>query len=388
MLKLVALLAVFAVGKPSDPDAELLSTHKGTPVDTSRIEVFSNRWRKSLVRSGADRAITASFGRPAISRRSNTVVVGTGEGMVLGLDLKTGQEKWRYEHTAPFETAATIVETGTGRGRPTEVAVLSGRDGKLLAVDPTSGKLLWEVPMDGEMRSPPVAAQGLLVIATSTNKVFAVDPADGNFVWSRGRPAPTGLTVMGHARATEHDGIIYAAFSDGYAEAYVLEDGRGMWSRPLSLRGGDFVDSDADPVIADGKLFVASYSDGIYALDPRDGSTLWTRNAQAVTSLAVHDHTVIAGSSDGWVWGLTPASGELEYRVRLPVGTVSRMVVVGDAAMMTAGDGIFVVLDARNGKPLQATMLGGTVASEPVLAGDELAVISALGDIVVMRRHR
>ncbi|MBC7794027.1 MAG: PQQ-binding-like beta-propeller repeat protein, partial [Clostridia bacterium] len=292
------------------------------------------------------------------------------------------------EHTAPFETAAAIVETGTGASRPREIAILCGRDGKLLSFDPGTGALLWEVPVDGEMRSPPAAADGVLVVATSANKVLAVEPETGAFLWSRGRPAPTGLTVMGHSRAMVNDGIVYAAFSDGYAEAYVLEDGRGMWSRPLSLRGGDFVDSDADPVIADGRLFVASYSDGIYALDPRDGSTLWNRNVPAITSLGVHGKTVLAGSADGWLWGIAPEAGELEYRTRLPVGTVSRMIVLGDAAMMTAGDGIFLVLDARNGKPLQATMLGGTLAGEPVIAGDELALIAGMGDVVVMRRHR
>ena len=384
MLRLVALVAVLAVGKPNEPDAELLSQHRGKSVDTSRTEVFANRWRRALVRGGVDREITASFGRPAISRRSQMLVVGTGEGLVLGLDLRNGQEKWRYEHTAPFETAATIVTSKRSR----EIAILGGRDGKLLAFEPKTGTLLWEVPLDGDMRAPPFGAEGLLVVSTSTNKVVAVEPETGAFLWSRGRPAPTGLTVMGHARATVYNGIVYAAFSDGYAEAYVLEDGRGMWSRPLSLRGGDFVDSDADPVIADGRLFVASYSDGIYALDPRDGTTLWTRNAQSVTSLGVHGKTVIAGSADGWVWGLEPTAGELQYRLKLPVGSVSRMVVAGDAAMMTAGDGMFLVLDARNGKPMQATALGGTVASEPVLAGDDVAVVSALGDIVVMKRHR
>ncbi len=385
-LSVLAVAFSAHAASPSEPDAQLLSQHKGKPVDAGKGVVFEGRWRRALVRTGLNREITASFGRPAISERHGRVIVGTGEGFVLGLALNNGDEIWRYRHTAPFETSATIVDVGPGDGRGLELALLGGRDGKLLAFEVATGKLHWMIPIDGDMRAPPRRVGDVVLVTTSTNKVYVVDPATGEVLWTRGRPAPTGLTVLGHARAAEHDGIIYASFSDGYAEAYALDDGRGMWSRPLSLRGGDFVDADADPVIIDGRVFVASYSDGIYALDPRDGTTIWTKNAQAVTSLGAHGSTLLASSADGWFWGLDAMTGDLLYRTKLPIGSPSRPIVAGDAVIMSGGESLFLVFDATNGKPLQATALGGITASEPVLAGDHLAVISSSGDVIVMRR--
>jgi outer membrane protein assembly factor BamB len=376
----------FASSPPAEADAQLLSPHKGKPVEAGKGVVFETRWRKSLVRTGLNRDITASFGRPAISERHERVIVGTGEGFVLALALNNGDEVWRYRHGAPFETAAAIVDLGSGGVRGMELALLGGRDGKLLAFEVGTGKLRWEIPIDGDMRSPPRRIGNELLVTTSTNKVYVLDPSTGAVRWTRGRPAPTGLTVLGHARAFEQDGIVYAAFSDGYAEAYALEDGRGMWSRPLSLRGGDFIDADADPVVINGRVFVASYSDGIYALEPRDGTTAWTKAAQAVTSLGAHDNKLLAASADGWFWGLDATTGDLLFRARLPIGPPSRPIVAGDAVIMTGGEGLFLVFDATNGKPLQATAMGGIVASEPVLAGDHLALISSLGYVVVMRR--
>jgi len=384
----VVVVVALASGASAAPesDAILLSPHKGTRVEAGKGVVFETRWRKFLVRTGLNRDITASFGRPAISERHERVIVGTGEGFVLALALNNGDEVWRYRHGAPFETAATIVDLGTGGTRGMELVLLGGRDGKLLAFEVGTGKLRWQIPIDGDMRSPPRRIGSELLVTTSTNKVYVLDPSTGAVRWTRGRPAPTGLTVLGHARAFEQDGIVYASFSDGYAEAYALEDGRGMWSRPLSLRGGDFIDSDADPVVINGRVFVASYSDGIYALEPRDGTTAWTKGAQAVTSLGAHGETLLAASADGWLWGLAATTGDMLFRTRLPIGSPSRPLVTGDAVIMTGGEGLFLVFDARNGKPLQATAVGGLVAGEPVLAGDHIALISSLGYVVVMRR--
>src|SRR5690606_36586519 len=126
-----------------------------------------------------------------------------------------------------------------------------------------------------------------------------------------GRPQPTGLTVEGHGAPAVAGSVVYAGFSDGYVEAYRLADGSRIGSRPLSFSGGEFVDADADPVVVDGHLYVASYSDGVYALDLNDGTTVWTRSAPAVVSLArvdevgpAADGAVLAASADGWIWAL------------------------------------------------------------------------------------
>ncbi len=95
---------------------------------------------------------------------------------------------------------------------------------------------------------------------------------------------------------------------------------------------------------------------------------------------------MIAASADGWIWGLTPNDGKLQYRMRLPVGSPSRMIVAGHVGILTAGEGMLLVFDANNGKPLQAMMVGGMIASEPVLAGTDLALVSSLGYLMLLHR--
>lgn len=69
------------------------------------------------------------------------VYVGTADGFVVGLDLHTGKEIWRYESGAEFGTTSPVVDRGVlflaDRG------VRSGRKAACNAFDAATGKLLW-----------------------------------------------------------------------------------------------------------------------------------------------------------------------------------------------------------------------------------------------------
>lgn len=349
-------------------------------VDASSNVVFGLRWRRPVVRLGAYRKVIGSFGRPGISTRHNLVIVGQGEGQVRALRIADGREVWRYEYGAPFETSISLIPPRDGKP---EIALAAARDGAVLALSVTSGEVLWTGKVDSDVRAPITLVNDTLLVTTVGNKVHALAVGDGTSKWSDGRPAPTALTVEGHGAATHHEGVVYAAFSDGYVEAFRFDDGARLWSRPLSLSGGEFIDAEADPVIADGRLFVASYSEGIFALDPEQGQTIWHRPAPSVVSLASFDDEdralIIAASADGYLWALDRVDGELTYRTRIPAGAASRLTVREGFVVMTAGYTGLLVLNGRSGRPLQATAVTGSLASDPAWSGDYLAAISDAG---------
>lgn len=350
--------------------------------------VFELMWRVPLVRMGMARTVNESFGRPAISLRHELVVIATGEGDVMAFSLHDGEPVWRYRYGNPFETGAAIFSRSQWMpGEDAEVVIVGARDGVLQALDVKTGQLWWKTAIDGDMRAPPRLAEGRLVLATAANKVVAVDVESGELLWSQGRPLPTGLTVEGHARPWIEEDRVFATFSDGYVMAMTLERGSVIWQRPLSLRGGVFVDADADPVITQGQLFVASYSDGVYALNPDDGQTIWNRQAPAVTSMTLAEGRLVAGSADGYVWAFAPSDGALGYRTRLGAGgAVSRMAARDGMLVITSGDNGLAVLDARSGRPVQATTLGGRTGGDPTWVGDHLAFISSSGYLYAWAR--
>src|SRR5690606_26945447 len=185
-----------------------------------------------------------------------------------------------------------------------------------------TGELEWSGDVEADVRAPGVLAGGRLLLTTVANKLHALDPATGEPLWFIGRPVPTTLTVEGHSRPPVSGNRLYVGYADGYLAAYTRDEGVRLWSRPLSFSGAEFVDADADPVVADGRVFAASYSDGLYALGEEDGKTVWHRPLPAVISLAAFERgsrrLIIANSADGYVWGISRESGEVIYRVKLP----------------------------------------------------------------------
>jgi outer membrane protein assembly factor BamB len=350
-------------------------------IDANSGVVFGMRWRKPLVRQGMDRRVYDSFGTPGISLRNDLVIVGQGEGAVLALDLKDGHERWRYQHTSPFETSIAVIPWSSSTP---ELAIAVGRDGAVLALETSTGELRWRAEVGNDCRSPIRVAAQVLVLSTVANKVFAIELPTGKILWQNGRPAPSALTVQGHSAPTVSGDVVYAAFADGYVEAYRLSDGERIWSRPLSFKGADFGDADADPIVDGARLYVASYSDGVYCLQASDGQTVWQQPANAVVGLgfdaASPNSALVATSADGHILGLSRSDGRVTFRTQLGrAAPLTRPIVRDRLILLAAGSHGLIVQAARSGRPLQATAVPGQLASDPVWTGDWAAAISSDG---------
>ena len=381
ILKSIALAALLGAGPA---DTELTDTLRRPHAVSATTPLFGLHWHRPIVRTGRHRTVGESFGKPGIATGAGVVIVGNGEGDVYALRLKDGGAVWRYSYGVPFESAVTIAPFGDDES---EQAIIVARDGALLSFNVKTGDILWQAKLNAESRAPATLAGSRLLIATAKNTVYAIDKDSGIIGWQTGRAPSLELSVVGHSAVAVAGNLAIATFSDGYVEAYRLLDGAAQWSQQLSLKGGEFIDADADPVVAGDKVFVASYSDGIYALAKKDGKVLWNRPAPSVTSLVAHRDLLIAGSADGYVWGLSQANGEMLYRTRLRPGALSRMEVRKGLIVFGNGDAGIIVLNAANGRPLQAEAFGDRIAGDPAWDSENkhLAVLGSRGEVYALR---
>jgi len=150
---------------------------------------------------------------------------------------------------------------------------------------------------------------------------------------------------------------------------------REAWSAAL---GGRLT----QPVIADGKVFVASTdAHTLHALSADDGRQLWrfTAGGRIDSSPTVWNQTVLFGSADGWIYCVDAADGALAWRFRAApaerlVGAYGQLesiwpvhgavLIQNDTLYATAGrssylDGGIVLyrLDPATGKELSRTTL-------------------------------
>lgn len=112
-----------------------------------------------------------------------------------------------------------------------------------------------------------------------------------------------------------------------------------------------------EPIIADGRVYIATAAGNVYALDRRDGKTLWKQpvGSAVMHSPAYYDGKLYLGLQGDWngaaVLALDAATGEERWRCDTPRGgfwtspaITEGLVLMGDRA------GIFYGIDAEDGE--------------------------------------
>ena len=385
-----ALWAVVAVA-PGAPDQAIPAAAPAAAVRVAPqvADVLTPLWRRPVVRTGMQRKLPDSLSTPAISVRHQRVLVGTGEGLIYALRLKDGATVWRRHYRAPMVSEAALYELPPKEGERTgrEVMVLGASDGVLLAIDVLTGDMLWKAVLDFEVTAAPTFAQGKLFVTSESNQVVALDAATGALLWAQSRPPRLGLTMQGHGRAIVVGEQVFCSFSDGFAMAMAVTTGQISWARHLSLRSGSFIDADATPVVADHHVFLASLTDGIYALTADGGETLWHYPATDVISLAHTGNVLFAADTKGLVYLLDPTTGQLRNRVRLKARPLGGLLDLGDAVALTAGPLGVVFLSPSTGKPLGSQALGGLPGGELAHSQGYVAHLTRSGHVMLWQHE-
>ncbi|TAK34068.1 MAG: hypothetical protein EPO21_10825, partial [Chloroflexota bacterium] len=125
----------------------------------------------------------------------------------------------------------------------------------------------------------------------------------------------------------------------GMAGVYAIdsETGQMKWLFSPASTGHETWVEFPPTVASDGKLYITSENDYVYALDP-NGQTLWSFRANHLhtpVSISPDGSSVHFVSEDGYFYALNRADGTLRWRYRLnnsTYGTARRIPVVYDAA--------------------------------------------------------
>lgn len=197
----------------------------------------------------------------------------TESGALIALERATGKERWRYEGLKEAWNTPVLVTPKEGKPE-----LVIGIFGKLLGIDPTSGKELWSS-----------AAAPYYIVSSPV--------AHGDIVYSlagKGFEAATAVRAGGRGEVTEthrlwqtrkgsnvsspilHDGRLYFAHDQG-SFFYCLDAGNGetIFQARLPRRFGTVYSS---PVLADGKIYLFSRESGAVVLEAGDDYTVMAEN--------------------------------------------------------------------------------------------------------------
>ncbi len=299
------------------------------------------------------------------------------EGVVTGFSLSGG--KVFQVGTAPDK------ETGFG-GHGGGLAADGGRlyvasgFGVAAALDPSSGKKLWEKNLGAPLRAAPTVAGDRVFISTVQGKVFCLSGADGNELWvARGLSQSASLMV---STSPAVDGeIVVVPYPSGELQAFKISDGTPVWSENLArTRSTSEISSMSDaarPAIDGGIVFAVGHAGRMIASHSKTGERLWSINVPGTQAPWVAGDTVYVVDTHGQLMALARTDGKVRWTAQLPESkTWSGPVLAGGSLWLASNKGKLVGVDAATGKVSSQTELGAAVYIAPVVAQGRMFVLT------------
>jgi outer membrane protein assembly factor BamB/subtilisin family serine protease len=367
------------------------------PVDPGWAQYQNNPARTGLSRDSlagetvrpewtADAGGDAVFSSPVLA--GGRVFINTDDGRLVALDATTGARLWAFTGSTGMRGAPAVADGLVFTG--------GGVDGGFHALDAATGQLRWAFPTPGRrtIYTAPAVRDGVVYVNTGftpdrSDTVYALDAQTGAEIWS----VDIGSRVF-FGPAVSGDLVVAAGAGARTLVGLDAATGTQRWS--LSREADEFV---AAPSIADGTVYVTTsvppagfapgFQGSLLAVDAATGQLRWEAAAHGDgqgTAPAVHGELVIAGSHGlGVVAAYHRDTGEPAWHYGLEVsgGVSSSILVSGDGYVVGGAqlDERIFVLDANTGELVWDQPVGESVLSSPAYADGRLVVADAGGTL-------
>ncbi|HSR37601.1 MAG TPA: PQQ-binding-like beta-propeller repeat protein, partial [Phnomibacter sp.] len=264
----------------------------------------------------------------------NRLVFGSGDGRIYCLDVKKGNELWR------FTTKAAVLGSPLING---EKVFIGGSDHSFRCIDLKTGKQLWSFDsLKGPVVSTPVVSNGQVIFGAWDTYLYALDAVTGQLKWKWSN----GTSVRNFSPAacvpTVHDSVVYVVAPDRYITAIDAVTGKTLWrSNEATVRESMGMSGDGrfvygktmqDTVVAfatgkarqsaalkmhvgygyehapsmlienEGIVFFGTRNGVVYAIDPANHSVRWAHkidNSMVNTVRLLNNGRLLASTMDG-----------------------------------------------------------------------------------------
>ena len=272
--------------------------------------------------------------------------------------------------------------------------------GRLTALDPTSGAVIWTQRFDAPASGAPSVVDGIVYVVTEDNRGFAVDAEDGRIKWDvNGTPDGTG--VVGTSSPAVSDRLVLFPFSSNEMIAVLRESGVRSWAAFVNGRRAGrgysaITDITGEPVIAGDVIYAGNAVGRTIAMD-MSGQRLWTANDGATGPVWVSGGSVFLISDEAKLVRLDAASGERIWAIDLPYFTKERVrrrkaiyanfgpVLAGGQLWVASSDGVMRGFDPFDGALRASVEIPGGAATRPAVVNGVAYIVTTKGTLLALR---
>ncbi len=350
------------------------------PVDLPEVVqsvAFTRQWQASIG-DGTDKKNLHL--RPAVV--DDRVFVVSADGTLEARELTTGKRIWQQDIGQSI---------AAGVAADNNLAVVSSKDGLLMAFSSVDGSAGWTYQASTEILTPPTIVGGLVIARAIDGQITALNARSGQPVWKQ-YIGVADLSIRGNARGVYLDGAILYTNEKGRMTILSVTDGKPVASTSLVRgRGVTAIDQIADllatPVVRNGILFVSAYRQKTLAINLRDGNLVWQSPYSTDKDLFADDKFVYLIDKNSLISALDMRTGKLVWTKNTLEGRRISPVTGNGAWIATIDqEGIMSFLDSNSGNYLGCTDVGSERSFiAPILTPAGILTYTADGDLTLTR---
>lgn len=319
-------------------------------------------------------------GLPLVAEVRGTVVaVASADGVVAGIDARTGGDLWRATLGEPL---------AAGVGTDGKWAAVVSRGNEVIVME--AGRELWRQRLASQVYTAPLVAGARVFVLGADRSIVAFDAKSGQRLWSQTRPGEP--LVLRQAGVLTAVGDTLVAGLSGRLVGMNPDSGIVRWEAPLaSPRGTNDVERLVELVApfsrVDNSVCVRAFQAAVGCVNAVRGQVEWVQKANSGQGIHGNETTLFGTESNGVVTSWRRSDGarlwsseRLQHRKLTAPLLLGRSVVVGDDT------GLVHVLSREDGAPLNRLQTDGSgIAATPVVAADTLVVITRNGNVYGFR---
>ena len=233
---------------------------------------MSRQWRVSVGNGQGDNYTKIT---PIID--GGVIYAASENGVVLAVELSTGNVLWR-------QRLASTITGGVGAGEG--LVMIGTEDAEVVALDQSNGEILWTAAVSSEVLSAPQTNGDIVVVQTVDGKLVALEASDGSQRWTYETTLPA-LTLRGTSQPViTPSGSVIAGFSNGTLISVAADDGVLFWEERVAVPEGRYdidrvIDVDGNLLLDGNRILAASYQGNLMAFEITSGRIVWGMQASS-----------------------------------------------------------------------------------------------------------
>jgi outer membrane protein assembly factor BamB len=318
---------------------------------------------------------------------SGTVFTLDSESRVSAFNTANGSAHWRRSLVPERERGPE----GYGGGLAIDNGKLyvSTGFGLIFALDPATGKTIWEKNLHVPVRASPAAVADRVFVITKKGSFLCLSAADGSELWQfNGLPQVTSLSYS-PSPAVDGD-VVTVPYPNGDVVALSVADGTPLWQETLArtrtTTSFAAMSDAAAPAMSDGVTYAVGHGGRFIATQQMTGERVWALDIGSIQRPWVAGDSVFIVDTRGQVIAVDRNAGAIRWATQLPGARVwSGPVLAGGRLWVASNKGQFVGVDALTGTVALKSSVGEPVYVPPVVAEGRIFILTDSAKLVAFQ---